>query len=116
MPLSTPACQVSFPECSNEGSHRRHPLSIRALPQGRAAACGVAGERRIISRALDHASEQTGAEILMLACALIAGLLAGLRPMVPIAAVAWAANYGVLPLEGGWLAFLGCRLVAPLAT
>ncbi len=35
------------------------------------------------------------------------GVVAGLRSMTPLAAVAWAAHFGWLQLETAWLAWLG---------
>lgn len=52
----------------------------------------------------------------MIISALLLGIVAGLRPLVPLAAIAWAANLGVLPLEGGWLGFFAARLTAPFLT
>ena len=42
-----------------------------------------------------------------IALALLAGVLAGLRAMTPLAAASWAARLGLVNLEGTWLAFLG---------
>ena len=42
-----------------------------------------------------------------IALALLAGVLAGLRAMTPLAAASWAARLGFVNLEGTWLAFLG---------
>jgi uncharacterized membrane protein len=39
--------------------------------------------------------------------ALLIGLVAGLRSMIPLAAISWAAQAGWLDLGGTWLAFLG---------
>jgi uncharacterized membrane protein len=39
--------------------------------------------------------------------ALLVGILAGLRAMAAPAAVSWAAHFGLLKLQGTWLAFLG---------
>ncbi|CAN5147740.1 membrane protein [soil metagenome] len=39
--------------------------------------------------------------------ALLMGLVAGLRAMMPAAAVSWAAYLGLLKLDGTWLSFLG---------
>lgn len=52
----------------------------------------------------------------MMFAALLIGIVAGLRTMMPLAAVAWAAKLHVLPLEGGWLAILGWRYTAALLT
>lgn len=41
-----------------------------------------------------------------LLCFLI-GVIAGLRSMMPLAAVSWAARLGCLHLENSWLAFMG---------
>ena len=43
------------------------------------------------------------------------GVACGLRAMVGLAAVSWAASSQQLPLQGTWLAFLGNR-VAPYIT
>jgi uncharacterized membrane protein len=39
--------------------------------------------------------------------AILIGVVAGLRSMLALAAVSWAARLGALHLEGSWLAFLG---------
>ncbi len=39
--------------------------------------------------------------------AALAGFVAGLRAMMPLAAVSWAAFLGWLDLSGSWLSFLG---------
>ena len=39
--------------------------------------------------------------------AFLIGAVAGLRALVPVAAVSWAAYFGWLHLENTWLAFLG---------
>lgn len=41
--------------------------------------------------------------------ALLIGMIAGLRAFTAPAAVAWAAQFGLVGLEGSWLAFLGYR-------
>lgn len=38
---------------------------------------------------------------------LLMGVVAGLRAMMPAAALSWAAYLGVLKLDGTWLSFLG---------
>ena len=38
---------------------------------------------------------------------LLMGVVAGLRAMIPAAAVSWAAYLGLLKLDGTWLSFLG---------
>lgn len=45
----------------------------------------------------------------LLVLALLIGVVAGLRTMIPFAALSWAAHLGWLNLEGSWLAFLGYR-------
>jgi uncharacterized membrane protein len=42
--------------------------------------------------------------------AFVLGVACGLRAMVGLAAVSWAANRQQLPLQGTWLSFLGNRL------
>lgn len=46
---------------------------------------------------------------MVLAIALLAGIAAGLRTFLPIAAVSLAARSGALPLADTWLSFLGFR-------
>src|SRR5919112_1740578 len=41
--------------------------------------------------------------------ALLIGVIAGMRAMTAPAAVSWAASFGLINLEGTWLAFLGYR-------
>ena len=45
----------------------------------------------------------------VLISAFVLGVVCGLRAMVGLAAVSWAANRQQLPLEGTWLSFLGFR-------
>lgn len=42
--------------------------------------------------------------------AFLMGVACGLRAMIGLAGVGWAAWLGYLPLEGTWLSFLGSRL------
>jgi uncharacterized membrane protein len=39
--------------------------------------------------------------------AFLIGIASGLRTMIGLAAVSWAAHIGILPLDHTWLAFLG---------
>ena len=48
--------------------------------------------------------------------ALLVGVIAGLRAMTAPAAVSWAAFFGLLGLEGSWLAFLSYRLTPWILT
>lgn len=48
--------------------------------------------------------------------AFVIGIVAGLRAMTPLAAVAWLATRGSLPVEGTWLAILGWQFTAPIFT
>ncbi|WP_375461909.1 DUF4126 family protein [uncultured Enterovirga sp.] len=48
--------------------------------------------------------------------ALLIGVVAGLRTMVAFAAASWAARLGLVDLGGTWLAFLGYRWTAWIAT
>jgi uncharacterized membrane protein len=41
--------------------------------------------------------------------AFVVGIACGLRALMGLAAVSWAASCGRLPLQGTWLAFLGFR-------
>lgn len=52
----------------------------------------------------------------MVVLALVIGIVAGLRAMIPLAAVAWMAAHGSLPVEGTWLAILGWHYTAPVLT
>ncbi|RMB54890.1 putative membrane protein [Sphingomonas sp. PP-CE-3A-406] len=52
----------------------------------------------------------------MMLAALVIGIVAGLRAMMPLAAVAWAAKLRILDLDGSWLAILGWRFTAPVIT
>ncbi len=40
-------------------------------------------------------------------CALLIGLVGGLRALTALAAVSWAARFGYLELDGTWLGILG---------
>jgi len=44
--------------------------------------------------------------------AILIGVVAGLRSMLPLAAVGWAIRLGALHVEGTWLTFLGKGWVA----
>ena len=48
--------------------------------------------------------------------AFLMGLIAGLRAMTAPTAVSWAAFFGLLNLEGTWLAFLGYRFTPWILT
>ena len=52
----------------------------------------------------------------MLALALLIGIVAGLRAMIPLAAVAWMVSRGSLMVDGTWLSILGWRYTAPVLT
>ena len=39
--------------------------------------------------------------------AFLIGTASGLRALIGLAAISWAAHFGILPLEHTWLAFLG---------
>ncbi|WP_201780680.1 MULTISPECIES: DUF4126 domain-containing protein [unclassified Sphingomonas] len=52
----------------------------------------------------------------MMLAALVIGIVAGLRAMMPLAAVAWAAKLRILDLDGSALAILGWRFTAPVMT
>lgn len=41
--------------------------------------------------------------------ALVVGVACGLRAMIGLAAISWAANLGTLSLQGTWLSFFGYR-------
>lgn len=48
--------------------------------------------------------------------ALLIGLVAGMRVMIALAAVSWAAYSGYLGLDDGWLAFLGYQWTPRILT
>jgi uncharacterized membrane protein len=48
--------------------------------------------------------------------ALLIGLVAGMRVMIALAAVSWAAYFGYLDLDDGWLAFLGYQWTPRILT
>jgi uncharacterized membrane protein len=48
--------------------------------------------------------------------ALLIGVIAGLRTMTAPAAVSWAVFFGIISLEGNWLAFLGYRFTPWILT
>lgn len=52
----------------------------------------------------------------MMLAALVIGIVAGLRAMMPLAAIAWAAKLRILDLDGSWLAILAWRFTAPVMT
>jgi uncharacterized membrane protein len=56
-----------------------------------------------------------GNDMSILICAFVIGIVCGLRVMVGLAAVSWAASLQQVPLEGTWLSFLGAR-VTPYIT
>ncbi|MEG3177743.1 DUF4126 domain-containing protein [Sphingomonas sp. RB3P16] len=53
---------------------------------------------------------------MVLLLALFIGMVAGLRSMTAPAIVSWAANVGVFPVEGTWLAFMGSLWASWLLT
>lgn len=48
----------------------------------------------------------------VLIVAFIIGIVCGMRAMVGLAAVSWAASGQALPLQGTWLSFLGSRITS----
>jgi uncharacterized membrane protein len=48
--------------------------------------------------------------------AFLIGVASGLRALIGLAAVSWAAHFGILPLEHTWLAFLGYALTPYILT
>jgi uncharacterized membrane protein len=48
--------------------------------------------------------------------AFLIGTASGLRAMIGLAAVSWAARFGILPLGHTWLAFLGYALTPYILT
>lgn len=46
--------------------------------------------------------------------ALVIGIVAGMRAMIPLAAVAWLAALGAVSVDGTWLSILGWRFTAPI--
>ncbi|AEU38481.1 DUF4126 family protein [Granulicella mallensis] len=48
--------------------------------------------------------------------AFVVGIACGLRALMGLAAVSWAASSGKLPLQGTWLAFLGFRATPFITT
>ncbi|PVE22651.1 DUF4126 domain-containing protein [Microvirga sp. KLBC 81] len=53
---------------------------------------------------------------MLILLAFLIGVIAGLRAMTAPAAVSWAAFFGLLNLEGTWLAFLGYRFTPWILT
>jgi len=52
----------------------------------------------------------------LIVLALLIGVIAGLRAFTPVAAVSWAAKFGVLQLAGTHLAFLGATVTTWIVT
>src|SRR3984885_2524231 len=48
--------------------------------------------------------------------AFLIGAASGLRALIGLAAVSWAAHFGILPVEHSWLAFLGYALTPYILT
>lgn len=48
--------------------------------------------------------------------AFLAGAASGLRTLIGLAALSWAAHFGILPLDHTWLAFLGYRFTPYILT
>ena len=48
--------------------------------------------------------------------AFLIGTASGLRALIGLAAVSWAAHFGILPLDHTWLAFLGYALTPYILT
>jgi uncharacterized membrane protein len=51
--------------------------------------------------------ELTGVFMFIFINAFLIGTASGLRALIGLAAVSWAAHFGILPLGHTWLAFLG---------
>jgi uncharacterized membrane protein len=54
--------------------------------------------------------------VVLMLLAFLIGVISGLRAMTAPAAVSWAAFFGLLNLEGTWLAFLGYRFTPWILT
>ena len=52
----------------------------------------------------------------VLISAFVLGVVCGLRTMIGLAAVSWAANRRQIALEGTWLSFLGFRITPYIAS
>jgi uncharacterized membrane protein len=52
----------------------------------------------------------------VLISAFVLGFACGLRVMVGLAAISWAASTQHLPLQGTWLSFLGSRITSYICT
>ena len=48
--------------------------------------------------------------------AFLVGAASGLRTLIGLAALSWAAHFGILPLDHTWLAFLGDRFTPYILT
>ncbi len=48
--------------------------------------------------------------------AFLIGTASGLRALIGLAALSWAAHFGILPLDRTWLAFLGYRFAPYILT
>jgi uncharacterized membrane protein len=48
--------------------------------------------------------------------AFLVGTASGLRALIGLAALSWAAHFGILPLDHTWLAFLGYRFTPYVLT
>src|ERR1700733_5160634 len=91
--------------------YRRPPVlrdvSASQIRAGHAANSERIAQAQAIKPAQQRSDELRGDFMFIFINAFLIGTASGLRALIGLAAVSWAAHFGILPLSHIWLAFLG---------
>jgi uncharacterized membrane protein len=85
---------------------QRLPVSHSAISEGFAQRGSVA-QTQVVKPTQQRLDELTGVFMFIFINAFLIWTASGLRALIGLAAVSWAAHFGILPLGHTWLAFLG---------
>src|ERR1700738_1818110 len=82
------------------------PGTSKFVPVARRIRAGIE-QTQVVKLAQQRSNELRGEFMLIFIDAFLIGTASGLRALISLAAVSWAARYGILRLDHTWLAFLG---------
>src|SRR6266481_8771666 len=82
------------------------PGTSKFVPVARRIRAGVE-QTQVVKLAQQRSDELRGDFMFIFINAFLIGTASGLRALIGLAAVSWAARYGILRLDHTWLAFLG---------
>src|SRR5271170_750441 len=82
-------------------------VSASQIPADHAANQARIEQTQVVKPTQQRSDELTGVSMFIFINAFLIGIASGLRALTGLAAVSWAAHFGVLPLNHTWLAFLG---------